>query len=831
MRHFIGFTFLMVASVVFTQSLLAQGLPAGVTPQMVQQAQSMSPAQQQALAKQFGISLPSAASGTSAGDSSGIGDAGETIDQADAEITDEQDVNADAPKAGRASGARYGQALFNRKVSTFAPTDDAPVPETYRLGIGDQLIVQLFGKENGQYTLNIGRNGDVNFPKLGSVSLMGLTFEDARALLKTRVSQQLIGVEAVISMGRLRAIGIFMSGEVRVPGAYSVSALTTVTQALFQAGGVTNIGTLRNIEVRRGGVIISVFDTYDLLMRGNSNNDIRLQSGDVVFVPTYKGIVEVSGEVKRPRVYEINGTETIQDVLRMAGDYTARAYTGLAVMLRKPLGDALPTAMSLDLTLDATLKLPVQNGDVLTISATGNSLVNTVNLQGAVYRGGTFGWYEGMRVSDLIQDPATDLLPEADLNFALIVRVKNALLDIELKQLRLIDAVSAPKTDADPELKQYDALLVFSLPDLEGVGASGAFTRAKLLAPVLAKLRAQAREDEPVQTVSISGAVQAPGTYPLFEDTTVASLLRAAGGLLDAAYLESAELRQLREERGGSLSASYKEIDLNSALDDRDNYTLASRDHLTVRQIPDWNPQESVVIAGEVEFPGTYLIQPGETLADVIERAGGLTEDAFAEGAVFTRVEIARKEAERARAFSREIRTNYASRMLTEETPNASLAELVEVTAALDQFEGNGRLLIDLPLALTGSKAADLQVEDGDKLVIPMYNPTVTVVGEVMESRSHSHDSNYNVKDYIGLSAGLTVRADDSAIYVVKANGSVASLDSGWWRFDTAKVQVEPGDTIVVPVNTQYKESLATWRDVTAILYQGLVSIAVVAAL
>ena len=826
MRHFVGFTFLMVASVVFTQSLLAQGLPAGVTPQMMQQVQSMSPAQQQALAKQYGVQLP-----TTIVEVPGVnvGSVGTPLTQPSAPPATKP---ASEPSEVKLKAAeRYGRSLFDQNVSTFAPTDDAPVPETYRLGVGDQLVVQLFGKENEQLVLQVDRNGDVVFPRLGSITLAGLTFEDARELLKARVTQQLIGVEAVLSMGRLRAIGIFIAGEVRVPGAYSVSALTTVTQALFQAGGVTNIGSLRNIQVRRQGVSVATFDAYDLLMRGDAVNDIRLQTGDVVFVPPYGGVVEVAGEVKRPMVYELAGGETVADLLEMAGSFTQQAYPKLAVLTRISNQGALPTVESLDLYESSTLTSSVINGDVLRVPATGGQLGNVVTLKGAVNRGGAFGWRSGLRVSDIISDTRTDLKREADLSFALIISYKNALLDIEVKQFSLVGAMQAPQSDADPILREFDQILVFSLPDLEGEEASGTDTRGRLLAPILAKLRAQAREDEPVQTVSVSGAVQAPGSYPLFEGTTVASLVRAAGGLLDAAYLEATELRQLREQRGGEILVSYREINLKDALDNSTDYTLASRDHLTVRQIPDWNPQESVVIEGEVEFPGTYLIQPGETLADLVTRAGGLTEDAFAEGAVFTRVEIARKQGERARAFSRQIQTNYASRMLTEETTNASLAEVIEVTAALDQFEGNGRLLIDLPLALTGSRAADLQVEDGDMLVIPMYNPTVTVVGEVMESRSHSHDSNYNVKDYIGLSAGLTVRADDSGIYVVKANGSVASLDSGWWRFDTAKIQVEPGDTIVVPVNMQYKESLATWQAVTSILYQGLVSIAVVAGL
>ena len=824
MRKWIGIVAIVVAG-----NAWGQALPPGITPQMIQQVQAMSPAQQQALAKQYGINVPGQSANSSA-QSSTIGEQGDTLTQADQAEVSEDVANAESTRIG-SGGVRYGRDLFNSKVSTFAPTDDAPVPETYRLGIGDQLIVHLFGKENAQYTLQVGRNGDINFPKLGSISLMGLTFEDARELIKTRVSQQLIGVEAVISMGRLRAIGIFMTGEVKVPGAYSVSALTTVTQALFQSGGVTGIGSLRNIEVRRGGVVVSTFDTYDLLLRGDASNDIRLQSGDVIFVPPYQGVVEIAGQVKRPRVYELQGGETVADVIAMAGSYTTQAYPSLAVLVRKASGTALPKALSVNLLDQSVLAKPVVDGDMLRIPASGDTLTNTITLQGAVYRGGTLGWYKGMRVSDLVQNPMTDLLPEADLTYTLIVSVKNELLDIELTQFRLIDAVLAPKTDRDPVLKQYDTVLVFSLPDLDGAGASGANTRARLLAPILAKLKAQAREDQPVQIVSVSGAVRSPGNYPLFVGTTIADLVLAAGGLKDSAYLNAAELRTLREQRGGELLASYQEVSLQRALNPSTSPVLQSRDHLTVREIPDWSPTDSIKIAGEVAFPGTYLIQSDERLSDVIARAGGFTDEAFPEGAIFTREEVARKEAERAQRFAEEIRQTFATRLLTEETVSSGLAEVTQITAALDAFDGRGRLLVDLPAAVAGDPLADVEVTDGDVLVIPKRNPSITVVGEVQYPGSHTYQPHYTVKDYLGLSAGLSTRADDKAMYIVRANGTVQTFKQSWWRFSDGATAVQPGDTIVVPVNTQYKESLASWREITQIVYQSIVSVAAVARL
>ena len=189
-------------------------------------------------------------------------------------------------------------SLFDREVSTFAPTDDASVPDNYRLGAGDNLVIQLFGKDNEQYDCSQSK-WNINFPKLGPITLAGLTFENARELILSRVADQLIGVQATISMGRLRAINVFMAGEVAVPGAYSVSALTTITQALFQAGGISDIGSLRAIQVKRDGISVATFDAYQLLLQGDASADVRLQSGDVVFVPPYRGLVSVDGAVNR----------------------------------------------------------------------------------------------------------------------------------------------------------------------------------------------------------------------------------------------------------------------------------------------------------------------------------------------------------------------------------------------------------------------------------------------------------------------------------------------------------------------------------------------------
>ena len=283
------------------------------------------------------------------------------------ESKSEESDQAESVKKQELKSPRFGRSLFTREVSTCAPTDDAPVPNTDRLGGGDELLIQLFGKENNQFTLQIGREGNVTFPKLGSIILAGLTFEDARDLITARIAQQFIGVEAVISLGRLRAINIFMAGEVNVPGAFSVSALTTITQALFQAGGVTDIGSLRNIKVMRSGDLVATFDAYELLLRGDSSSDIRLQSGDVVFVPPYAGVVELLGEVKRPSVYEIQGHETISEVISMAGSFTENAFPQVARLTRQSESLSRPEALTIDLRDSRVDTMLVESGDTLTI--------------------------------------------------------------------------------------------------------------------------------------------------------------------------------------------------------------------------------------------------------------------------------------------------------------------------------------------------------------------------------------------------------------------------------------------------------------------------------
>ena len=853
--YFKGSVVSLLKSLPLIVTLVSVGAAAQtISPQMLQQLKSMPRAQQEALAKQYGVDLDQVLGGAK-NTGAAIATPGEPLEQAelgrpDAEAQERyelfQEKFAEFEKTlieEEETIERYGMALFDREVSTFAPTDDASVPDNYRMGAGDNLVVQLFGTETDQYDLQVARDGQISVPKLGPITIAGLTYEDARDLIQSRVAAQLLGAQATVSMGRLRAINIFMAGEVVVPGAYSVSALTTVTQALFQAGGVGDIGSLRNIQVKRNGATVNAFDVYQLLLKGDASGDLRLQSGDVVFVPPHAGIVTVKGAVKRPMIYEFLGGESIADAVAMAGGLSQDAYDSAIAVVSKAVGKSLPGAKNIDLNDSKDANVQLRNGDQIRVPESTDNLQNAVTLEGAVVRPGVYGWIMGQRISDVIASIASDLKPYADLGYALIVRQKNEQLDIEVLPLNLIAALSDVYSDENILTAPRDKIVVFGLPsvsdistlDTDAVAVADAeaemtsVQRLALLEPIIEKLKSQARNGEPVQIASISGAVKAPGDYPLGSQDTVATLVAAAGGLKDSVYLEAAELRSLYLGQNGQMSSRYRDVNLSKELASS-SLALQSRDHLFVRELPEWNPTSAVTLEGEVRFPGEYRIRKLETLADVIKRAGGLTASASRDGAVFTRDSIAELEATRSKQFAQSIIRDFASSQLTKEDNTIGIAEVQVIAEILENFEGAGRLLVDIEAAMSGDALANIVLEDGDALSIPTQVSTVTVVGEIRRPGTHAFQSGLDLNDYLGLSAGMTARADDKEVYIVKANGSVLRPAKSLFRFAGGNGALRPGDTIVVPVDAGYTDNLTLWREVTQVIFNSTAGLASVVA-
>ena len=886
--------FRYAATIVFMLVLPIMVFAQGLSPEATSRFQNLPRAQQEALARQHGIDIDSLLAGQSQNsEPSTVGQPSESLRPfvnrraSEQDVFDQSNLHFDELRAEEEQSsaeleetARFGMDLFNAEISTFSPVDDALVPDEYKLGPGDVLVIQFFGKENEQYSLNVSRQGDISLPRLGPISLAGLSFKDAEALIQRRVEEQLIGVQAIISMGRLRAISVFLAGEVANPGSYAVSALSTVTQALFVAGGISEIGSLRSIQVKRSGRTVGSFDVYDLLVRGDVSGDLRLQSGDVVFVPPYSNLVEVEGAVRRPLRYELTSSETIEDLIRIAGGFNSNAHRQSAVLERNSTVSELPELRNLDLTNKRDLSLGMQDGDLLRIAESTEHFENQVTLEGAVVRPGNYAWEQGSRVSDLVRSIGGDLLPDVDLNYALIVRLKNARRDIEVQQFDLGAAVLNKGSSFDPRLQQKDRVLIFGLADEEiladeqaeeeerlrlekqmqlvdlgffsqsdalarleaeilgepkEIESKEAYRRQDLLKPVLAKLRAQAREGQPVRIVSISGAVKVPGHYPLKQGDKLFDLIRAAGGLTDAAFLDGAEFRRV-VDTSGRVRSEFSEISIAGfgiSADPSENFELQSRDHLTVREVPDWIPEHTVTLTGEVRFPGSYLFGKGESLGDVLERAGGLTEDGFAAGALFTREVIRERETEQAKQYAEQIIGSYAAATLTREELQSNYEEIQQISQRLETYDGIGRMVIDLESIIAGDGAADVSLLDGDELIIPQRSNSISVVGEVQRAATHSYQSGFDLDDYLELSAGVTKRADKRSIYVVKANGSVFSYGSRkhWFQFSSRDSRLEPGDAIVVPIDNEYQDRFSFWADVTQILYQGGLAVAAILAI
>ena len=704
----------------------------------------------------------------------------------------------------------FGYELFAGEPTTFEPANQIPVSPDYLLGPGDNLNILVYGKTNESFTLEINRSGNVDFPRLGPVNLTGMTFADAKALLQERITEEMLGVQASISLGELRSIQIFVLGEAYKPGAYTVSALATITNALFLSGGVSDIASLRNIQLKRGGKVIATLDLYELLLNGDTSGDQRLQASDVIYIPTVGNTASVDGEVKRPAIYELKGGTTVKQLVAMAGGMQAKAYPNRATIQRSD-ADGFMTVVDLDLTAASGLAEPVDNGDLLIIDSVVERKEAVVTLSGHVYRPGEFRWKAGLRVSDLVKD-VRQLRPDSDLDFALIRREVPPIGRVNPMFVNLGAALEAKGGDADIVVDARDELIIFSRDG----------GRAEMLKELVGELKLQARSGKMANVVSISGTVRSPGEYPLTENMTVTQLIAAAGGLEEAAYTSGVEISRYDLSNPEQASSVHFPVDLSEAFADASaDVLLQSYDVVLVRAIPEFRENLSVTLKGEVRFPGDYSFTRGETLGDIIRRAGGLNGLAHAEAAVFTREDLRLQEAKKLEQIQERLKADIA----TAELENANNGGGRGTAAAADKLletlsasEAVGRLVIDLPRIMDGS-LEDVQLQHGDALMIPKYRQEISVLGEVQQPTAHLYNSDFRLHDYLDLSGGTKKSADRKRIYVLKANGSVAlSGGSGW--LSRKRLKIEAGDTIVVPIDADKQKTLTVWSEATQIIYQ-----------
>jgi polysaccharide biosynthesis/export protein len=716
----------------------------------------------------------------------------------------------------------FGYDLFEGVPSTFAPATDVPVPAEYVIGPGDTFEVQLFGNTKGRYSLVVGRDGQINFPELGPISVGRLKFEEARALVEQRVKEQLIGTQVSIYMGETRSIRVFVLGDANFPGSYTVSGLSTITNALFVSGGVKRIGSLRNIELKRDGRVIARLDLYDMLLNGDTRADLRLLPGDVILIPPVKRMVGVTGEVRRPALYELKDETNAEQLIRLAGGMTAEADPRLASLDRID-GERKRTVVEIDLVANASHAM-LQNGDILHIPTIRPTVEDSVVLQGHVFRPGTFAFRPGMRISDVIGS-LDELDQGADQHYVLIRRERLPTHQVEFVSVDLVRALEQRGTDADVPLAPRDQVFVFDL-------AAG---RERMMEPLLRELRQQSTYDEPRAEVSVSGRVNVPGTYPLEREMRISDLIRAGGSLSEAAYGGTAELTRSVVADGQSRRTVLVEIDLAKALagDPAHDIELQPFDHLVVKELPLWAGQEYVDLQGEVRFPGRYPIQRGETLRSVVERAGGLTDFAFPAGTVFTRVALQERERDQLEKLVDRMQSDLAQVALMtaqEGQGNAGQALTVgqQLLENLRDAEPVGRLVINLERSMRANPGEnqDIVLKDGDRLLVPRVTQEVTVIGEVQSPTSHLYSDGLSRDDYIRMSGGMTQRADQKRIYVVRADGSVVGASGRAWF--GGSVDIEPGDTVVVPLDAERMRPLPLWTAVTTIIYNLAVAVAAV---
>jgi protein involved in polysaccharide export with SLBB domain len=718
----------------------------------------------------------------------------------------------------------FGYDLFEGVPSTFAPVSDIQVPIDYIVGPGDTFEIQLFGNETSSYTLTVERDGRINFPKLGPIAVSGMTFDSARELVEHRVEKQLIGTRVSVTMGDLRSIRVFVLGEANKPGSYTVSGLSTMTNALFVSGGVKKIGSLRNIELKRNGRLITTLDLYDLLLRGDTSGDRQLEPGDVIFIPPVGKTVSVDGAVRRPAIYELKGEKTVGQAIEMAGGLAPDADAKLG-QLERILPSRLRQMRNIDLTAATSRATDLDNGDKLMIPAIRPTLENSVELTGYVFREGQFEYHPGLRLSDVL-DSFDELRPNADRHYIMIRREVPPEEKVQVLSADLTRALKSPHSAADPELKPRDKIVVFNL----------SAERERILAPLIHDLELQATPDVPEQVVSIDGRVKAPGKYPLEPAMHISDLIRAGGSLEDAAFRGQAELTRYAVVNGDARQTELIPVNLADIWRGVPGADLALQpyDVLVIKPIAMWMEPGMIELAGEVRFPGKYPIHQGETLHSVLLRAGGFTDIAFPDGAVYIREELKKREKDQLELLANRLQSDLAALSLEAVASSAAVSSggggaaagqaLVIGQQLLGQLRDTkpvGRLVIDLNGVLRGNPgdSDDVIVKDGDKLIIPKKTQEVTILGEVQSPTSHVFQPGLTRDDYIAKSGGTTQKADRKRIYVVRANGDViAGGRSGWFR-RSQSVQMHAGDTIVVPLDTERVRALPLWQAVTTIIY------------
>lgn len=721
---------------------------------------------------------------------------------------------------------QFGYDFFENGAGGFTPDTHAPVGPDYVVGPGDTIIVSIWGNIDGSYEVTVDRSGDIVLPKVGAIHLWGQTFAEAQATIHRQVAKYFTNFHMNVTLGALRSIQVYIVGEVNAPGTYTVSSLSTVLSALVAAGGPAKTGSLRNVQLVRGGQVVADVDFYDFFLNGDRSRDARLQSGDTIHVPVVGPLVGMAGDVRHPAIFELKDGETLQDALRMAGGVISTAYLK-RVQVERVVAHQKKMALDLDLSHlgeKSTAKtFALQDRDLVKVSPISPTSASYVVLEGYAARPGRYQFVEGMRLSDLIT-PYDNLLPETFRGMAEVLRLQPPSYQPEKLTVELGKALTG-----DPKqnilLQEFDEVRLFSRDQMEEL-----------------------------PQVDISGAVLTPGAFRLYKNMTIRDLVVAAGNVKRSAYLGNAELTRYLPT-GKETKTERINIDLDKALagDPKENIVLLPYDHLAVRSIPDLDERRTVDVEGQVLFPGIYTIAKGEKLSSVLLRAGGFSQGAYLRGVIFTRdaVKAIQKERLEKLIFEQEqevsrVAADIATGALSSEelqSSQAILASRKAVVEKLKQLPVTGRMVVHLsPLQEFAGSNYDIEVMDGDSVRIPDNPQTVTVLGQVYNPISLSYQPNKSVSYYLSAVGGPTENANPDQMFIVRADGTVYSKqqagmgvkwDSGTHRWIVGGFNVTdlyPGDTVLVPEKIKKYDVMREVKDISAIIYQMALGAAAVAS-
>ena len=665
----------------------------------------------------------------------------------------------------------FGRDIFNNSNLTFEPSLNIATPVDYRLGPGDQLVIEVWGASQANITQKVTPDGYITIPDVGPIQVNGLTVQAASNKIRAKLSKIYSGMgttnvdlstDVKVSLGQIRTIQVNIMGEVAQPGTYALSSFSTVFHALYKAGGISQLGSLRNIKVVRGGRTVATVDVYDYILHGRSHSDIRLQEGDVILASPYDALVLVKGKIKRPMYYEMKRTESIRTLIDYAGGFTNDAYTSAVTVERNDEKER--TICSVDDMNYGVFK--VKDGDVVSVGAILDRYNNRIEIKGAVYRP---GFYElGKEIStvrDLITK-ADGLLEDAFTNRAVLHR-ENLDKTLEIISVNVKGVLDG--TEPDITLQRNDVLFIPSKYDLEAKG-----------------------------TIEISGEVYSPGIFPYAENTKLEDLIIMAGGLTESASKVRVDIaRRLNDPNS---TKKQKEISKMFSFAVKDGFVvegdpgfiLEPYDQVFVRRSPGYTPKVNVSITGEVEFEGSYALnERNERLSDLIAHAGGLTGFAYLKGARLER------------------------QLSDEEYLQAK--ELLTMVASNNQISGNDSIIIPA-VSRTYTVAIDLEkimsnphssldpvLQDGDAVIIPQLMTTVQVTGSVRKPNSVVYNPDMKLKDYISEAGGYAERARKSGTFILYPNGHIKELG----RNATAK-EIVGGAKIIVPQKGRSQWNLGT---------------------